>query len=59
MNMGIYYTYQHEDAWKVALERGYLQGDPRYAMFNDEGSNFSNRLMTGWLNNMSNELGFH
>ena len=40
MNMGIYYTYQHEDAWKVALERGYLQGDPHYAMFNDEGFEF-------------------
>ncbi|WP_215192553.1 DUF3841 domain-containing protein [Exiguobacterium sp. s7] len=40
MNMGIYYTYQHEDAWKIALERGYLQGDPRYAMFNDEGFEF-------------------
>jgi len=38
--LGIYYTYQHEDAWKVALERGYLQGDPRYAMFNDEGFEF-------------------
>ena len=37
MNMGIYYTYQHEDAWKVALERGYLQGDTQYALFNDEG----------------------
>ncbi|WP_214837722.1 DUF3841 domain-containing protein [Exiguobacterium sp. s36] len=40
MNMGIYYTYQHEDAWKVALERGYLQGDPHYALFNDEGFDF-------------------
>lgn len=40
MNMGIYYTYQHEDAWKVALERGYLQGDRRYAIFNDEGFDF-------------------
>lgn len=38
--MGIYYTYQHEDAWNIALERGYLQGDPRYAMFNDEGIEF-------------------
>ncbi len=40
MNMGIYYTCQHGDAWKVALERGYLQGDPHYAMFNDEGFEF-------------------
>lgn len=40
MNMGIYYTCQHGDAWKVALERGYLQGDPYYAMFNDEGFEF-------------------
>jgi len=38
--LGIYYTYQHEDAWNIALERGYLQGDPRYAMFNDEGIEF-------------------
>jgi len=38
--LGIYYTCQHEDAWKVALERGYLQGDPHYAMFNDEGFEF-------------------
>lgn len=35
--MGIYYTYQHEDAWKVALERGYLQGNPQFVLFNDEG----------------------
>jgi hypothetical protein len=38
--LGIYYTYQHENAWKAALERGYLQGDPQYASFNDEGFEF-------------------
>lgn len=38
--MGIYYTHQHEDAWKAALERRYLQGDPQYAFSNDEGFEF-------------------
>ncbi|TCI56199.1 DUF3841 domain-containing protein [Exiguobacterium sp. SH5S13] len=33
--MGIYYTCQHEGAWKVALERGYLAANSDYVMFKD------------------------
>ncbi|TCI34087.1 DUF3841 domain-containing protein [Exiguobacterium sp. SH4S7] len=34
--MAIYYTYQHAAAWEAAEKRGYLFGDPEYAVFQDE-----------------------
>ncbi|WP_214829680.1 DUF3841 domain-containing protein [Exiguobacterium algae] len=35
MNLGIYYTYQREEAWKVALEKGELIATGEHALFTD------------------------
>lgn len=35
MNLGIYYTHQHKEAWELALKRGYFAASGEHALFMD------------------------